>query len=108
MKRSTTIALALATALSGSLAAYAQTEQPNVHHHSLIHRHYPPHHPRSPSTVAHEPGATAERAGAADQERALSTNQMFQPYAAPGDGDDNGLSRDPDDCMKGCIGGNPG
>jgi hypothetical protein len=33
---------------------------------------------------------------------------MFRPYANPGDGDDDGLSRDPDDCNKGCIGGNPG
>jgi len=34
--------------------------------------------------------------------------QPFKPYAHPGDGDDDGLSRDPDDCNKGCIGGNPG
>ena len=33
---------------------------------------------------------------------------MLKPYAHPGEGDDDGLSRDPDDCMKGCIGGNPG
>ena len=31
-----------------------------------------------------------------------------KPYAHPGNGDNDGLSRDPDDCMKGCIGGNPG
>jgi hypothetical protein len=31
-----------------------------------------------------------------------------KPYAHPGDGDDDGLSRDPDDCNKGCIDGNPG
>jgi hypothetical protein len=31
-----------------------------------------------------------------------------KPYAHPGEGDNDGLSRDPDDCMKGCIGGNPG
>ena len=36
------------------------------------------------------------------------TNKMFSPYAHPGDGDSDGLSRDPDDCNKGCIGGNPG
>ena len=39
MKTSTAIALALATSLSGSLAAYAQTEQPTVHHHYHVH-HY--------------------------------------------------------------------
>jgi hypothetical protein len=33
---------------------------------------------------------------------------LFKPYASPGEGDDDAISRDPDDCMKGCIGGNPG
>jgi hypothetical protein len=33
---------------------------------------------------------------------------MFSPYPHPGDGDSDGLSRNPDDCNKGCIGGNPG
>jgi hypothetical protein len=31
------------------------------------------------------------------------------PHIAPypdNEGDEDGLSRDPDDCMKGCIGGN--
>ena len=36
----------------------------------------------------------------------------FFPYIAPpyppGQGDTDGLSRNPDDCNKGCIGGNPG
>src|SRR3974390_3234066 len=31
-----------------------------------------------------------------------------KPYAHPGEGDDDGLSRDPDDCNKGCIDGSPG
>ncbi len=35
-------------------------------------------------------------------------SSIFKPYAHPGDGDNDGLSRDPDDCNKGCIGGNPG
>ncbi|HVO32279.1 MAG TPA: hypothetical protein VMU17_00085 [Elusimicrobiota bacterium] len=30
-----------------------------------------------------------------------------RPYARVGEGDDDGLSRNPDDCNKGCIGGNP-
>ena len=30
------------------------------------------------------------------------------PYPHTGDGDNDGLSRDPDDCNKGCIDGNPG
>ena len=106
VKRSTTFALALATVLSGSLAAYAQTEQPSVHHR--YHHHYPPHHTIHHHYVArkHTPGAppiVQQR-----QAEPPVTNPMFQPYANPGEGDDNGLSRDPDDCMKGCIGGNPG
>ncbi len=35
----------------------------------------------------------------------------FFPHIAPtirGQGDTDGLSRNPDDCNKGCIGGNPG
>jgi hypothetical protein len=31
-----------------------------------------------------------------------------KPYAHPGGGDDDGLSRDEDDCNKGCIDGNSG
>jgi hypothetical protein len=37
-----------------------------------------------------------------------SGNSRSGTYAHPGDGDNDGLSRDPDDCNKGCIGGNPG
>jgi hypothetical protein len=93
VKTSTTIALA--ALLLGSPAAYAQTEQPSLYHHYQVHRgHGPqPHH-----FVAHNPAPAP----------APQTNQMFKPYPHPGDGDNDGLSRDPDDCMKGCIGGNPG
>jgi hypothetical protein len=93
VKASATIALA--AILFISLAAYAQTEQPTPYHPYQVHpRHGPRHHPY----VARNP-APAPRP---------RTNPMFEPYAHPGDGDDDGLSRDPDDCMKGCIGGNPG
>ena len=96
MKKSTTIALALATSLSGSLAAYAQTERPTVRHHDRRHHH-----------LAHTPPAPiAQRPG--EESAPPQTNPMFKPYARPGEGDNDGLSRDPDDCMKGCIGGNPG
>ena len=100
MKTSTIIALALTASLSGSLAVYAQTEQPTVHHRYPLHHH---HH-----YVAHNPAAPpiAQRPG--EESAPPQTNQMFRPYAHPGEGDDDGLSRDPDDCMKGCIGGNPG
>ena len=104
MKRSAAIALALATALLGSFAACAQAEQPTVYHHSHVHRYDGPHHTLHHRLVARDRAPVAER----PDSQPPRTNQMFQPYAAPGDGDDNGLSRDPDDCMKGCIGGNPG
>ena len=101
MKASTTIALA--TLLSSPLVAYAQTEQPTVHHHDHVHRHH--HH-----DVAHSPAPAAESTRTAQEPEAVQNsplNQMFKPYAQPGEGDDDGLSRDPDDCMKGCIGGAP-
>ncbi len=100
MKTSTTIALAIATLLSASRAAYAQTEQPTAHHHYHAdhHHHY----------VAQGPVPAPARPGEAIESAPPQTNQMFKPYAHPGEGDSDGLSRDPDDCNKGCIGGNPG
>lgn len=98
MNTSMTIALALATALSGS-CAYAQTEQPIVHRHT--HRYYPPHpavhHHTAPAPVVTAPAPQAGPFG------------LALPHIAPypdNEGDEDGLSRDPDDCMKGCIGGN--
>jgi hypothetical protein len=101
VRTSATITLALTTLLSSSLAAYAQTEQPTVRHHYHVHDHhrYAAHNPA--------PAPTAQRSGEATESAPAATSQMFKPYAHPGDGDDDGLSRDPDDCMKGCIGGNP-
>ncbi len=104
MKTSTMIALAVGPLLSASLTAYAQTELPTAHHHYRLHHHhhYVAHNPSlGPSPTAQRPGETVENAPPP------ATNQMFKPYARPGEGDDDGLSRDPDDCMKGCIGGNP-
>ncbi|HEX9170357.1 MAG TPA: hypothetical protein VF886_15775 [Roseiarcus sp.] len=92
------VALAFVPFLSASLAAHAQTE-PTVHHR-YHHHHY----------VAHGavPAPAAQRPGEAIGSEPPQTNQMFKPYARPGEGDNDGLSRDPDDCNKGCIGGNPG
>lgn len=98
MKTSTTIALALATALSGS-CAYAQTEHPIVHHRT----HHYALHPAVHHHTASAPVVTAQAPQAGPFGLAL-------PHIAPypdNQGDEDGLSRDPDDCMKGCIGGNP-
>jgi hypothetical protein len=110
VKTSTTIALALATLLSGSLTAYAQTEQSAPYHHYQVHRWHGPHHTVHHHFVAHNPtpAPVAQRPGEPVDSGPPQTNQMFKPYAHPGEGDDDGLSRDPDDCNKGCIGGNPG
>jgi hypothetical protein len=108
VKRSATIALALAVAMSGSFAACAQAEQPTVYHHSHAHRYYGPHHTLHHHFVAHDRAPGAAPVAERPDSQPPRTNQMFQPYADPGQGDDDGLSRDPDDCMKGCIGGNPG
>ena len=59
------------------------------------------HHGRHVTHTAPAPVPAAESGS-------LDRVQPFKPYAHPGDGDDDGLSRDPDDCNKGCIGGNPG
>ena len=59
------------------------------------------HHGRHVTHTAPAPVPAAE-SGSVDR------FQPFKPYAHPGDGDDDGLSRDPDECNKGCIDGNPG
>jgi hypothetical protein len=108
---STTVALAVASLLSGSLTASAQTEQPTVHHHYHVHHYVGPHHTVYHHFTAHNPAPapepTAQRPGVALESAPSRINQMFRPYAQPGEGDDDGLSDDPDDCMKGCIGGAP-
>jgi hypothetical protein len=66
-------------------------------------------HHRHTRHVTHAaPAPTSERRVPAAEGRPLDRFQPFTPYAHPGEGDDDGLSRDPDECMKGCIGGNPG
>ena len=105
MKTSTTIALALATALSGSLAAHAQTEQPIVHRHPhhdaprhAVHHHYVAHGPAmAPASVVAAPAPQAGPFG------------LALPHIAPypnNKGDEDGLSEDGNDCNKGCIDGN--
>jgi len=65
-----------------------------------------PRHHRHGRHVTHiTPAPTSERMVPAPPRRFYSP---FKPYAHPGDGDNDGLSRDPDDCNKGCIDGSPG
>jgi hypothetical protein len=109
VKALSTVALVFATALSASFAAHAQTEQATVHRHNHFRHYHPPHHTVHHSYVAHGSASAliARRPGEPIESGPTETNQIFRPYAQPEEGDSNGLSSDPNDCNKGCIGGNP-
>jgi len=95
--------LGLTIAVSATLAASAVWAQ-----EAPVHRHYHHHYHYHHHNIVHPaPAPLAERPSQAVENASPQANQMFKPYAQPGEGDDDGLSRDPDDCMKGCIGGNP-
>jgi hypothetical protein len=67
------------------------------------------HHRHTRHVTRPAPAPTPERRVPAAESRPLDRfYSPFKPYAHPGDGDNDGLSRDPDDCNKGCIDGNPG
>jgi len=88
MTRLFSLAFAIGVASAATSAAFAQETVKPLHSH----------HPAQPSAVQQPVPAQTPQ----------SVDSMFKPYAHPGEGDDDGISRDPDDCMKGCIGGNPG
>lgn len=105
MNTSITIALALATALPGSIAALAQSEQPTVHHH---YHHYYPHHEVHHHHYLDAPGRSVAPVVAAPAFHGAPFG-LSLPHIAPypdGKGDVDGLSEDQDDCNKGCIDGN--
>lgn len=57
-------------------------------------------------THGHHHAATAsdgQKAPEATPVAADPAANMFKPYAHAGEGDDDGLSRNEDDCNKGCI-----
>ena len=103
----TSIALALATLLSSSLAAYAQTEQPTTpYHHNHVHHVEGPHRTIHHHFVAHNPAEAPAATTAAPQAAPFG---LALPHIAPypdNKGDEDGLSEDQDDCNKGCIDGN--
>jgi hypothetical protein len=111
MRALTTIATALATLLSVSLAAYAQTEQTAPYHHYHIHHFQGPHRTVHHRFVAHNPvqvpgSAPAAAPTAAPQAAPVG---LAWPHIAPypdNKGDEDGLSEDQNDCNKGCIDGN--
>ena len=92
MSSNACLLVAMCAVLAASTAWAAENATSRHHHHR---------HGRHVTHTAPAPVPAAE-SGSADR------FQPFKPYAHPGDGDDDGLSRDPDECNKGCIDGNPG
>ncbi len=93
MKRSLIMVLGFAAALASP--AFAA----EVHHHH-VYRHVH----RTTGPVEMVPNATALVPAPVSPQ---SWFTHIAPYP-PGQGDTDGLSRDINDCNKGCIGGNPG
>ena len=90
MKRSNAFALAFAVSLAGPTAAYAAEESATpVHHHR-----YQVHHQRHVTARKAVPAASA----------AQSAPTLAKPVTPPAvQNDSDGLSRDPEDCMMGCL-----
>ena len=110
MKASSIGALALATLLSGSLAAYAQTEPATPNHHYHAHHYVGSHHTVHRHDGAHGPAmAPVPAAAAAKPAPQTAPFGLALPHIAPypnSKGHADGLSEDQDDCNKGCIDGN--
>ncbi|MGO8739351.1 hypothetical protein [Rhodoblastus sp.] len=91
MRKRIGFALALAFILSASAAQAAEAGSAHPRHH----RQYRP------------TSRTESRPHAATQPQPeQSLLPSLTPYARSGEGNNNGLSRNPDDCATGCIGGN--
>ncbi len=101
MKYSLGLAFALAIAASSAAAqdAPASKNAPVAHHHR--------HHHHTARSAATRP-VPAAQSGTLGPIRPPIGPYHHGPYPHTGDGDNDGLSRDPDDCNKGCIDGNPG
>ena len=92
--------IAIAIALAAPAQAGEAADSGLVRHHHPAHRHAH----RAIHAEAIAPNATAQVPPSA-------TAPILFPAARPypnGQGDEDGLSRDINDCNKGCIGGNPG
>jgi hypothetical protein len=99
MRLSAATALALGVIRAAPIAASAYVDATPIHKHGFhAHRAY-----KAVQTGKVEPSSTAR----IPAEPAPSFFPHIAPYP-PGQGDTDGLSRNPDVCNKGCIGGNPG
>ena len=88
--------LGLAFALTIVTSVPAATENAPVHRNAPVRGHHA-------AQPAKKPPVPAVENSSQD-----TVHRPFTPYPHTGDGDNDGLSRDPDDCNKGCIDGNPG
>ena len=90
----------LVVAMSAVLAASTAwaTENTASRHHG--HGRHVTHATPAPTS---DPRAPAVESGSLDR-----FHSPFKPYVRPGDGNNDGLSRDADECHKGCIDGNSG
>ena len=91
MRKRIGFALALAFILSASPARAAEAGSAHPRHH----RQY-----RPTSETERRPRPAVQP----QPEESLLPS--LTPYARSGEGNNNGLSRNPDDCVTGCIGGN--
>jgi len=101
MRRYLGLAFALAIVTSvpaASQNAPASKNAPVAHHR---------HHHHTAQRAATRPVPAAQN-GTLGPIRPPIGPYLHGPYPHTGDGDNDGLSRDPDDCNKGCIDGNPG
>ena len=94
-----TFALAIAASSAAAQDAPASKNAPVAHHHR--------HHHHTARSAATRP-VPAAQSGTLGPVRPPIGPYLHGPYPHTGDGDNDGLSRDPDDCNKGCIDGNPG
>jgi len=92
MRSNACLVVAMCTVLAVSTAWATESAAPRHHRHGRHVTHAAPKRP-----------VPAAESGPVD-----TFHSPFKPYPHSGDGDNDGLSRDPDECMKGCIGGNPG
>jgi len=97
MRSNACLLVAMGAVLAAS-TAWAAENATSRHHR---------HHGRHVTHTA--PAPTSERRVPAAESGALDRfHSPFKPYARPGDGNNDGLSRDPGECNKGCIDGNSG
>jgi hypothetical protein len=99
MRLSAAAALALGVILAVPVAANAYDGAASIHKHRF-HAH---HAHKAIQTGKIEPRSTAQ----IPAEAAPSFFSHIAPHLR-GQSNTDGLSRNPDDCNKGCIGGNPG